>query len=96
MYPVVDAAGRLTKTIEIDLPEKNSSHDQQSQLKAILTKRELQVLKLIAQGFTNPEISEQLFVSPHTVKSHVVHIYEKLGVNDRAQAAVFASRYKLI
>ena len=95
-YAVVDEAGRLTKTIELDLPEQSSSHAPQPQLESLLTKRELQVLKLVAQGLTNPEISEQLFISPHTVKSHVVHIYKKLGVNDRAQAAVFASRYKLI
>jgi DNA-binding NarL/FixJ family response regulator len=53
-------------------------------------------LQLLARGLTNPEISKKLFISPHTVKTHVVHIYEKLGVSDRAQAAVLATRYNLV
>ena len=97
VYPIVDGQGQLISTIELDLPEQGVMLGrQQSKLQSILTGRELQVLKRLAQGLTNPEISEQLFISPHTVKSHVVHIYEKLGVNDRAQAAVVASRHKLI
>lgn len=98
VYPIVDKEGRLTSTVELDLPEEREPipTQQQKKLQAILTERELQVLKLIAQGSTNPEISEQLFISPHTVKTHVVHIYEKLGVNDRAQASVLASRYNLV
>jgi DNA-binding NarL/FixJ family response regulator len=50
----------------------------------------------MAEGFTNPEISELLSISHHTVKSHVVHIFNKLGVNDRTQAAVWAARNRLI
>jgi len=61
-----------------------------------LTGREQQVLKLIAGGATNTEISERLQISPHTVKSHVINIFNKLGVNDRTQAAVWAARHGLI
>nr|NJM00863.1 hypothetical protein [Desulfobacula sp.] len=61
-----------------------------------LTHREMEVLKLIAQGYTNNEISGMLFISPHTVKSHMIHIFNKLGVNDRTQAAVTATRSELI
>jgi DNA-binding CsgD family transcriptional regulator/ArsR family metal-binding transcriptional regulator len=96
VYPVLDSDGRLTSTVEFELPERDYYEQKQQELKSVLTERELQVLQLVAQGFTNPEISEELFISPHTVKTHVVHIYEKLGVNDRAQAAVLASRYNLI
>ncbi len=97
VYPIVDKKGRLTGTLELDLPEMDFSlTQQQKKLKSILTERELQILKLVAQGSTNPEISEQLFISPHTVKTHIVHIYKKLGVNYRAQAAVLASRCNLI
>ena len=61
-----------------------------------LTEREIEVLKLVAEGLTNLEISNLLFISPHTVKSHVIHIFNKLGVNDRTQAAVLATRYGII
>ena len=61
-----------------------------------LTNREMEVLKLIAQGYTNNEISGMLFISPHTVKSHMIHIFNKLGVNDRTQAAVLATQSEII
>jgi len=61
-----------------------------------LTDREVEVLDLMAKGFTNTEISKIIAVSPHTVKSHAIHIFNKLGVNDRTQASVLAARLKLI
>jgi DNA-binding CsgD family transcriptional regulator/ArsR family metal-binding transcriptional regulator len=61
-----------------------------------LTKREIEVLRLLSEGSTNTDISEQLSISPHTVKSHVIHIFNKLGVNDRTQASVRAVQKKLI
>ena len=61
-----------------------------------LTPREIQVLALMGEGKTNPEISDGLCISPHTVKSHVVHIFNKLGVNHRTQAVVWAARHGII
>ena len=61
-----------------------------------LTQREQEVLSYIVQGLTNKEIATQLFLSPDTVKNHVVHIMEKLGAQDRTQAAVIAIRNGLI
>ncbi len=61
-----------------------------------LTKREIDVLRLMAEGLTNNEISCLLSISPHTVKSHVLHIFNKIGVNDRTQASVWAARSNLI
>ena len=61
-----------------------------------LTPREIQVLRYLAEGASNPEISEALNISPHTVKSHVIHIFNKINVNDRTQAAVWAVQNKII
>ena len=55
-----------------------------------LTKREMEVLKLIASGLSNNEIAEQLVISDHTVKGHVSNIFSKLHLADRTQAAVYA------
>lgn len=61
-----------------------------------LTNREIEVLKLIAEGYTNNEISGLLFISPHTVKSHMINVFNKLSVNDRTQAAVLATQNDII
>jgi DNA-binding NarL/FixJ family response regulator len=57
-----------------------------SPAKEPLSQRELEVIGLIAQGSTNREAAAQLFISEATVKTHLLHIYAKLGVNDRAAA----------
>lgn len=61
-----------------------------------LTTREIEVLRLIAEGYTNNEIAGVLFVSPHTVKSHMINIFNKMNVSDRTRAAVLATREQLI
>lgn len=61
-----------------------------------LSGRETEVIRLMAEGFTNKEISQILKISHHTVKSHVVHIFNKLGVSDRTQASVWAAQNELI
>ena len=55
-----------------------------------LSQRELEVLELIARGSTNREAAKQLFISEATVKTHLLHAYAKLGVNDRAAAVATA------
>ncbi|BCJ67344.1 response regulator [Polymorphospora rubra] len=55
-----------------------------------LSQRELEVLELIARGSTNREAARQLFISEATVKTHLLHVYAKLGVNDRAAAVATA------
>lgn len=61
-----------------------------------LTKRELEVLKLLAVGMYNKEVAEKLNISERTVKNHVSIIFKKIEVTDRTQAAVFAIRNNLI
>ncbi|MCS6848518.1 MAG: response regulator transcription factor [Anaerolineae bacterium] len=58
----------------------------------VLTEREGEVLKLLAEGLTNAEIAARLFVSEETVKTHVANILRKLGLAHRTQAAVYAIR----
>ncbi|WP_047868722.1 response regulator transcription factor [Nocardiopsis sp. RV163] len=61
-----------------------------------LSDRELQILRLIARGSTNREAAARLFVSEATVKTHVLHVYGKLGVNDRAAAVAEGFRRGLL
>jgi DNA-binding NarL/FixJ family response regulator len=56
-----------------------------------LTDREVQVLQLLARGRTNKEIGSLLGISPRTAQHHVIHIYQKIGVESRAAAALFAT-----
>lgn len=61
-----------------------------------LTDRELEVLRLVAQGMNNKDIGEELFISEHTVKNHVRNILEKLHLHSRMEAVVYAVREKLL
>ena len=60
-----------------------------------LTEREMSVLKLIAQGRSNKEIATTLFLTEGTVKGYISTIFDKLGVEDRTQAALYAVKHKL-
>ena len=64
--------------------------NQQAEETEILTERELEVLRLLAEGLTNRQIGQRLFLSPNTVRIHTSNIYSKLGVSSRTQAAAQA------
>ena len=70
--------------------EKEKSEDE------ILTRREIEVLKLLAEGLFNKEIAYQLSISEKTVKNHVSNIFKKIGVFDRTQAAVYAIKNNIV
>ena len=82
----------LIPALNSKMREKNSDKDKIDSL----TKREFEVLKLLAVGMYNKEIAEKLNISERTVKNHVSNIFKKIGVTDRTQAAVFAIRNNLI
>ncbi|SNS86143.1 two component transcriptional regulator, LuxR family [Anaerovirgula multivorans] len=60
-----------------------------------LTKREYEVLTLIAEGLNNKEIACSLYISEKTVKNHVSNIFKKINVNDRTQAAIYAYKHNI-
>ena len=64
--------------------------------KNTITNRQLQVLKLVAQGYTNDEIAEDLVITKHTVKAHISSIYEALNVSSRVQITIKALKLGLI
>ena len=70
--------------------------DQKQLEKSGLSKRELEVLELIAKGLSNQEIAENLFVSLNTIKTHSSKVFEKLDVKRRSQAVEKAKRLKII
>jgi DNA-binding CsgD family transcriptional regulator len=62
---------------------------------AALTAAELAVARLVAEGLTNREVAERLFVSPHTVNSHLRHVFSKLDINSRVELARLAGDYEM-
>jgi two-component system, NarL family, response regulator LiaR len=80
----------------VALAEELSGASERDRKSETLTARELEVLQLLAFGHTNKDIAEQLFISPDTVKTHLEHIFEKLGTSDRTAAVAEALRRRLI
>lgn len=62
-------------------------------LNSELTNRELEILSLLREGFTTPEIAERLFISRRTASTHIDHILRKTGSSNRTQAAIWAARH---
>jgi ATP/maltotriose-dependent transcriptional regulator MalT len=61
-----------------------------------LSARELQILALVAEGHTNRVVAQRLFISEATVKTHLLHLYDKLGARDRASAVATAYQRGLL
>ncbi len=88
---LMNAAGRATQPAQAPEPGAASG----GPLPDGLTEREAEILRLIAQGLNNPEIAARLFVTTHTVKSHVNRVFAKTGSRDRAAAIRYAQQHGL-
>lgn len=75
---------------------KKSAEAGQRREKPLLSDREKQITQLVAQGFRNREIGEKLFISEQTVKNHLHNIFDKLGLSDRLELALYAIDHRLI
>jgi DNA-binding NarL/FixJ family response regulator len=82
---------QLTRTFieEVRLAEPNQDQTP-------LSKREREILQKVADGATTKQVASELGISPHTVKTHLERIFEKLGANDRAQAVAIAIRTGIV
>ncbi len=89
LFRAVRAAARGEAALAPSVASK-LMHQMRVPAPAPLSQRELEVLTLIARGGTNRDVAKQLFVSEATVKTHLIHIYGKLGVSDRAAAVATA------
>jgi DNA-binding NarL/FixJ family response regulator len=83
-------------TAEVIEAFKKSSESGQRREKPLLSAREKEIVQLVAQGSRNREIGEKLFISEQTVKNHLHNIFDKLGVSDRLELALYAIHHRLI
>jgi two-component system response regulator DegU len=92
------AAGNMVIDPElvVALADELSTAKDRDRTAETLTERELEVLQHLSFGYSNREIGERLFISPDTVKTHLEHIFQKLGANDRTAAVAEAMRRQLI
>jgi DNA-binding NarL/FixJ family response regulator len=92
------AAGNLVidPNLVVVLADELSSAKERDRRAETLTGREIEIIQLLAFGHTNRDIAGKLFISPDTVKTHLEHIYQKLGATDRTAAVAEAMRRRLI
>jgi two-component system, NarL family, nitrate/nitrite response regulator NarL len=83
---VVDAPAGLRK-LEVELRRRRVFG---------LTPRELEIVRMVVGGFTNKEIGEKLAIGENTVKSHLTHIFNKVGASSRIELALFAEHHRLL
>ena len=96
IYAYCDVGGFKTRLVSALLGRSSPAMEDcvstvsQQTLESIgLTRREIEILHLVAQGKANKEIAAALYISPLTVRTHLEHVYQKLGVGSRTEAAAF-------
>jgi DNA-binding NarL/FixJ family response regulator len=92
------AAGRTTLNLYMrsKINQQNEHGPSQKQEQSVLTAREIDILKLMANGLSNKEIAEQCFISEGTVRTHIFHMQAKLDLDSRAKLVIFAVRKGLV
>jgi two-component system, NarL family, nitrate/nitrite response regulator NarL len=98
---ILDALAAVARGGVVISPGLQASFARELQLRQatdrpVLTARELEILKLTAQGLSGPQVALQLHLSPATIKTHLQSVYEKLEVSDRAAAVAVAMRRGLL
>ena len=93
---IVNGQDYIQPTLIPALNAKMIEKDSDAVMLESLTKREIEVLKLLTVGMYNKEVAEKLSISERTVKNHVSNIFKKINVTDRTQAAIFAIRNGLV
>ena len=93
---VADGQSLISPSIAIKLLDEFKNIARADQQTPRLTKRELEVLRLVSQGLNNREIGRQLFISENTVKNHVRNMLEKLQLHSRIDAVMYAVRERLV
>ena len=88
--------GTIQKSRDLTAKVPQKQEKPKSDLANLLTDRELEVLQLIVEGLSNPQIAERLYITRATAKAHVHSILQKLCVDDRTQAAVTAMREGIV
>ena len=92
IYTVYSGESALHPTIALKLIRELNQPDEPSPLEKLLTSREMEILKYVAQGMTNQDISANCFISERTVGNHISNILSKLHLTNRTQIALFALR----
>lgn len=92
----IQKVARGDLAIETEVDKKIKNHDHIRELHEDLTGRERDILRLLAKGYDNQTIADELFISLKTVKTHVSNILSKLDVDDRTQAVVYAFKHHLV
>jgi DNA-binding NarL/FixJ family response regulator len=102
LFQVLDGGAAIDPAVQHHLLDALSTHstpshpNQNPKMVKELTARETEVLSLMAHGMSNTEIAEHLIVSEGTVKTHINHLFAKIGLRDRAQAVAYAYRHGLV
>ncbi len=102
-YMVKDESGedlhvaiRTVASGEVFLPKRIKTIYDDRKKRPSLSEREIEIVRLVAKGFSNDELAERLHLSPDTIKAHLRHVYEKLGVESRVEAVTEAMRTGLV
>lgn len=102
-YMVKDESGedlhvaiRTVASGEVFLPKRIKTIYDDRKKRPSLSEREIEIVRLVAKGFSNDELADRLHLSPETIKAHLRHVYEKLGVESRVEAVTEAMRTGLV